>query len=73
MRRENIRRCSFGGVKRKWGKKKEEKGKKERKKEVKKYNKCKFREELRQKWHDGSLKTCRERGKNIIFGKGGWG
>jgi hypothetical protein len=32
------------------------------------------REELRQKGHDGSKKmTCHERGKNIIFRKGGWG
>ncbi len=32
------------------------------------------REELRQKGHDGSRKmTCRERGKNIIFRRGGGG
>jgi hypothetical protein len=29
------------------------------------------REELRQKGHDRSRKTCRERGKNIIFRRGG--
>jgi hypothetical protein len=64
--------------KRKKGKKKEErkekrrKGKENEKRGRKGVKEMQNREEFRQKGHDRSRKTtCRERGKNIIFRRGG--
>jgi hypothetical protein len=53
-------------------KRKRKKGKENDKRESKRVKLMQNREELRQKRKDGSRKTaCRERGKNVIFRRGG--